>query len=929
MSLTLFPFEWLTRDRDLDGKNEHYSATMFARDTAGRSVAVHVRVPCVFLAHCPTADRGDLEMLISEMTARFRAIGGMCTVVERVDAWGFSGEKKKLFAQLVFPSKKRMMIAKAMVKKRDGWKSYGGSLDPLLNVFHGREVLPADWCELRGAKAVRPADAICRSVDLELECNFDQLHPVAEPVMEAPKLVVCSWDLECYSSTGGFPQGDVEGDKIIQCAASFRRLHEPEIYRRVVFCLGETVLPEGSDATVEWFDDEADMIHAFFDSIAAEKVDVLIGFNVQQFDWKYVVGRASILVDDATGEEKLDMRRLGRIDPDKDEAIAAGEPDEFELNSGAYGDNKFTSVKVPGVLEIDLLQWFKRETKHASYALNAMSKHYLGDNKIDLPAGQIFSKWASGIPTERGLVAEYAAKDTELPIRLLEKLSMFQNLSEMANATFVPINYILRRGQQIKVYSQLVKTGRRLGYVFPDDEAWALKHGEKFVGATVLEPIKGFHNDVVSGLDFASLYPSIIRAENLCPSTLVMNSKYDNLEGVDYYEIKTDIGTFRYAQNPKGILPTMLDDLALFRKQAKKDMAAAKARGDYFAAKLYDAKQLAYKVSMNSAYGFFGAGKGFLPCVPISASTTATGRNMIMKTKELAETLVPGSTVVYGDTDSVMVILNLGPEKRHDVHAHFEAASSLAAQISKVFRAPNELEFEKCYWPYALYSKKRYAGRMFASSPSKFDYIDVKGLALVRRDFAPIVKESSNAVLDILMHKQDAELAVQTARGYIEKVINEPPGCDMTPYIMSKTLRGSYKNTSQPHLFVANNMAKRTGESFPSGSRVPYVYCIRDDETVLGTKSGQAEHPDWARDHGMEIDRIYYIENQLLKPLSSMLEVVDPRIEDRLMRGEVTDRLDALKRGEKVVIKEQKRLKYVRDNKLQPITSFFKPVVKK
>jgi hypothetical protein len=56
---------------------------------------------------------------------------------------------------------------------------------------------------------------------------------------------------------------------------------------------------------------------------------------------------------------------------------------------------------------------------------------------------------------------------------------------------------------------------------------------------------------------------------------------------------------------------------------------------------------------------------------------------------------------------------------------------------------------------------------------------------------------------------------------------------------------------------------------------------------------------------------------------------VDPRIEDRLLRGEVTDRLDALKRGEKVVIKEQKRLKYVKDNKLQPITSFFKPVSKK
>ena len=262
------------------------------------------------------------------------------------------------------------------------------------------------------------------------------------------------------------------------------------------------------------------------------------------------------------------------------------------------------------------------------------------------------------------------------------------------------------------------------------------------------------------------------------------------------------------------------------------------------------------------------------------------------------------------------------------MHAHFEAAARVAAEISKVFRAPNELEFEKCYWPYCLMSKKRYAGRMFASSPDKFDYIDVKGLALVRRDFAPIVKESSNAVLDVLMHKQDAELAVQTARGYIEKVINEPPGCNMEPYIMSKTLRGSYKVESQPHLYVAKNMAKRTGESFPSGSRVPYVYCIRDDETVLGTKSGQAEHPDWARAHNMELDKIYYIENQLIKPLVNLLEAVDPRVEDRLLRGEVSEKLDALKRGEKVVVKEQKRLKMIKDQRLQPISNFFKPISK-
>ena len=98
----------------------------------------------------------------------------------------------------------------------------------------------------------------------------------------------------------------------------------------------------------------------------------------------------------------------------------------------------------------------------------------------------------------------------------------------------------------------------------------------------------------------------------------------------------------------------------------------------------------------------------------IAASVTAIGRSMIEKTKHMAETLVPGSRVVYGDTDSVMVIFKVPDEQRHDVHAHFEVATRVAAEISKTFKAPNELEHEKCYYPYLLFSKKRYAGMCVA-----------------------------------------------------------------------------------------------------------------------------------------------------------------------------------------------------------------------
>lgn len=253
------------------------------------------------------------------------------------------------------------------------------------------------------------------------------------------------------------------------------------------------------------------------------------------------------------------------------------------------------------------------------------------------------------------------------------------------------------------------------------------------------------HNNLLRAKFFfptAVQYPSIIRANNLCYSTMVMEPKYEALPGVEYYDVTTGMGQYKFAQSPQGVVPALLEDLAEFRKKAKKDMAAAKEAGDDWAAALFNGKQMAYKTTMNSVYGFLGATKGMLPCVPIAASVTATGRAMIQQTKDLVERLVPGSNVVYGDTgkqrvnsvphgrvrtstdnphhhrrtraDSVMVIFNVGEARRHDLQAHFEVAGRIAAEISATFKRPNELEFEKCYYPYLLFSKKRYAGEFFS-----------------------------------------------------------------------------------------------------------------------------------------------------------------------------------------------------------------------
>ena len=256
----------------------------------------------------------------------------------------------------------------------------------------------------------------------------------------------------------------------------------------------------------------------------------------------------------------------------------------------------------------------------AGYSLNNVSKKFLGDSKLDLPPAEIFSKFR-GTPEDRADIARYAVQDVLLPLQLFAKLNMYDNLAQMSVATCVPMDYLLSRGQQIKVFSLILRQARSMGYVLPDNKSMTIEG--KFEGATVLQAKKGAYFDVISGLDFASLYPSIIRSYNLCYSTLILPGSPvpDNV-----YEIDTGLGIYRFAQDQPGIVPKLLENLAVWRKDAKKKMAACKAAGDTFGAGVWDGAQLAFKISMNSVYGFLGASQGFLPCVPIAAAVTSTGR---------------------------------------------------------------------------------------------------------------------------------------------------------------------------------------------------------------------------------------------------------------------------------------------------------------
>jgi DNA polymerase delta subunit 1 len=392
---------------------------------------------------------------------------------------------------------------------------------------------------------------------------------------------------------------------------------------------------------------------------------------------------------------------------------------------------------------------------------------------------------------------------------------------------------------------------------------------EQYEGATVLDAQTGAYYTPITALDFEGLYPSIIMAHNLCYSTLVMDPKYDNLPGVEYESFEIDGKVYKFVQNVPSLLPDILAELKDFRKQAKRAMASATGQMK----DVYNGKQLAYKISGNSVYGFTGAGKGMLPCVPIAATVTFEGRHMIEQTKEKVEAEFPGAIVRYGDTDSVMVEFPMEGRTGQEALDHSWKLGEQAAEMcNEMFKKPKNLELEKVYWPYILYSKKRYAAKMWTQGKDgkmKMDYVDVKGLQLVRRDNTRHVREVSKEVLDIILESDNTQpakdLARQRARELLEGKV------PMEKLVLSQSLAESYKNENLAHVRVRDKMREREPGSEPQpGDRVPYV--LVKSTAKNATQGDRAEDPAWVQKHGLELDYEYYFTNKFMNPVCDLLE---------------------------------------------------------
>ncbi|KAG5647896.1 hypothetical protein DXG03_007820 [Asterophora parasitica] len=843
-------FQQIDVEESQDTHNGSVRLRMFGVTETGHSVLAHITdfLPYFYVAVPRGFDKGDLESFRADLNA---LVAGdpvkKIQLVQKRSLWGYRGDDWGLF--------------------NDAVATFESNIAYTLRFMIDTKVVGMNWIEVPAGKYGLVSEGQKSShcqIEMVVKWNAFISHAPEGTWQKIAPLRILSFDIECAGRKGIFPEPQT--DPVIQIANMVTRQGEQLPFIRNIFTLNTCSNIVGSQ--VLSFTDEAKLLQAWRDFVEEVDPDVVIGYNIAGFDFPYLMDRAKAL-------KANKFPFLGRLKTLKTEVK------NTHFSSKAYGQRDSKETVLDGRLQLDVLQFMQREHKLRSYTLNSVCAQFLGEQKEDVHHS-VITELQNGTPESRRRLAVYCLKDAYLPQRLLDKLMCFVNYIEMSRVTGVPFNYLLSRGQSIKVLSQLFRKANDEGYVIP-----ALKgegSDEQYEGATVIEPSKGYYDVPIATLDFSSLYPSIMMAHNLCYTTLLDKPTIERLglvKDADYTQTPNN-DLFATTVRRKGLLPTILEDLISARKRAKADL---KKESDPFKRAVLDGRQLALKISANSVYGFTGATIGKLPCLAISSSVTSYGRQMIEKTKQeveaeycIANGRSHNAEIIYGDTDSVMV--KFGPT---DLETVMTLGQEAADFVTTKFVKPIKLEFEKVYFPYLLISKKRYAG-LYWTRADKYDKMDSKGIETVRRDNCRLV----STVIETCLHKMLIDRDVKGAEEYTKQTISDllQNKVDMSQLVITKALAKADYAGKQAHVELAERMKQRDAGSAPAlGDRVAYVI-------IKGIKGAAAyeksEDPLYVLENNLPIDTKYYLENQLSKPLMRIFEPILGEKASSLLSGDHT-----------------------------------------
>jgi DNA polymerase I len=445
---------------------------------------------------------------------------------------------------------------------------------------------------------------------------------------EFPELKILSFDIE-VRNPDGMPNSDKDEIIMIGLAGNFG-------VEKVISTKGEHL------DYVEKVETEAEIIQRFVETVKTHQPDVIVGYNSDNFDFKYIRERAKL----------LGVRMNMGID-------------ESELKFIRRGYTNAATIK--GIIHVDLYLVMRRYMNLDRYTLERVYLELFGEEKFDLPGDRLWEYWDSD-GDKLDELFRYSLDDVVATFKIAEKILPLN--MELTRIVGQPLFDMARMatGQQVEWF--LMRKAYEYGEVAPNKPSssqYSERRGQRAVGGYVKEPDIGLHENIVQ-FDFRSLYPSIIISKNVSVDTLVKESVQGVIECIDEeidiqeksdsciksisdvdkneeYHIAPEYG-YKFLKEPQGFIPSVIGQILTERSRLKQKM---KDSEDPMEKKILNVQQDALKRLANTMYGVYAYSRFRWYSIECAESITAWGRDYIKKTMKKAEKF--GFHSIYADTD--------------------------------------------------------------------------------------------------------------------------------------------------------------------------------------------------------------------------------------------------------------------------------------
>ncbi|KAI9260852.1 hypothetical protein EDC94DRAFT_519975 [Helicostylum pulchrum] len=627
-------------------------------------------------------------------------------------------------------------------------------------------------------------------------------------------------------------------------------------------------------ATIDYVDTEEQLFALLIEKIRCFDPDILVGYEVQNSSWGYLVERGAEL-----GFQLLDQ--LSRVFISSD-----------NIKKDQWGYQKTSVYKVCGRHILNIWRLMKGEMALTSYTFENVVYHLLHDRAPHYSHETLTNWYQKGPAVLKYRLFKYYLKRVQMNLDILDASQVVTRTCESARVFGIDFYSVISRGSQFKVESIMFRIAKPENYVLitPNRKQVASQRSLECL-PLIMEPISQFYSSPLVVLDFQSLYPSVMIAYNYCYSTCLgrvrdvsedpsfgVKSSFELQDGVldtlkDYINVSPNGIMFVKPEIRKSLLAKMLSEILDTRVMVKRTMKEYK--DDSGLLRMLDAKQLTLKLLANVTYGYTSASfSGRMPSVEIGDSIVSTGREILERSIRLInETEKWGARVVYGDTDSVFVYF---PGKTKD--EAFILGNEIADTITKQNRAPIKLKFEKVYLPAVLLTKKRYVGFKYENQADTEPIFEAKGIETVRRDGIAATQKILESCLKILFRTQDmSELKEYLYHQWTKILSNRVL---LQEFIISKEVRmGSYSGRGGPNgaQIAQAQMDTDTRAEPQYGERVPYVVVYRGPKAKLKEKVVRPEAV--LADNALKLDAEYYIRKQIIPPLNRVFNLMGVDIE--------------------------------------------------